>query len=343
MVFAFLPVLIMTLLAIRQIRWSGTASAMVIPMVLAAMWLILSHHAPRWRAISAWAVLLLATLPTSAAIFFRVMDAQERGNMVDQSIVPSVVTRDICQRLAATAPGKRLVVLASPSTSTEIIYYGGAKALGTLYWENLEGLRKAAEIYSLRDENEALRRIQELGVTHILLFSWDSFGQRYVRLQRGLGKDDEARDGFIPALLEGTRPQPTWLTPLYYPLPEEYKLGNDQWVRIYAIAPGQSRAEWFHGVAIYQLDAGKEDLAERSLREAIALEPDKINSRVALLLLLASQERPHDLATEVRSTLENLHENGRQIIEKAASDLANSNQPSAAASLQKALAELDKP
>jgi hypothetical protein len=96
-------------------------------------------------------------------------------------------------------------------------------------------------------------------------------------------------------------------------------------------------------VAIYQLDAGKEDLAERSLREAIALEPDKINSRVALLLLLASQERPRDLATEVRSTLENLHENGRQIIEKAASDLANSNQPSAAASLQKALAEHDKP
>ena len=343
LIFASLPVLVMTLLAIRQIRWSGTASAMVIPMVLVAMWLILSHPAPRWRAISAWAVLLLATLPTSAAIVFRVMDAQERGNMVDQSIVPSVVTRDICQRLAATAPRKRLVVLASPSTSTEIIYYGGAKAVGTLYWENLEGLRKAAEIYSLRDENEVLRRIQELGVTHILLFSWDSFGQRYVRLQRGLGKDDEARDGFIPALLEGTRPQPTWLTPLYYPLPEEYKLGDDQWVRIYAVAPGQSHAEWFHGVAIYQLDAGKEDLAERSLREAIALEPDKINSRIALLLLLASQERPHDLATEVRSTLENLHENGRRIIEKAASDLSNSNQPLAAASLQKALVEHGKP
>ena len=343
LVFASLPVLIMTLLAIRQIRWSGTASAMVIPMVLAAMWLILSKPAPNWRVISAWALLLLATLPTSAAVVFRVMDAQERGNMVDQSIVPSVVTRDICQRLAATAPGKRLVVLASPSTSTEIIYYGGAKALGTLYWENLEGLRKAADIYSLRDENEALRRIQELGVTHILLFSWDSFGQRYVRLQRGLGKDDEARDGFIPALLEGTRQQPTWLTPLYYPIPKEYKLGDDQWVRIYAVDPGQSRADWFHGVAIYQLDAGKEDLAERSLREAIALEPDKINSRVALLLLLASQERPHDLATEVQSTLENLHENGRRIIEKAASDLSNSNQPSAAAALQKALAEQDKP
>ena len=343
LVFASLPVLVMTLLAIRQIRWSGTASAMVMPMVLAAIWLILSQPASNWRAISAWAVLLLATLPTSAAIVFRVMDAQERGNMVDQSIVPSVVTRDICQRLAATAPGKRLVVLASPSTSTEIIYYGGAKALGTLYWENLEGLRKAAEIYSLRDEDEALRRIQELGVTHIILFSWDSFGQRYVRLQRGLGKDDEARDGFIPALLEGTRQQPTWLTPLYYPIPKEYKLGDEQWVRIYAVDPGQSRAEWFHGVAIYQIDAGKEDLAERSLREAIALEPDKINSRVALLLLLASQERPHDLATEVRSALDNLHENGRRIIEKAASDLSNSNQPSAAAALQKALAEQGKP
>lgn len=341
--FSALPVLVMTLLAIRQIRWSGTAAAMLMPMVLSAVWIVYSSQTPRWRLVSIWTALFLATLPTTIAIAFRAMDIRDRGNMVDQSIVPSVITRDICQRLAATAPGKRLVVLASPSTSTEIIYYGGAKALGTLYWENLEGLRKAADIYSLRDEDEALRRIQELGVTHILLFSWDSFGQRYVRLQRGLGKDDEARDGFIPALLEGTRQQPTWLTPLFYPIPKDYKLGDDQWARIYAVAPGQSRAEWFHGVAIYQLDAGKEDLAERSLREAIALEPNKINSRVALLLLLASQERPHDLATEVRSTLENLHENGRRIIEKAASDLTNSNQLLPAAALQKALAEHNKP
>jgi hypothetical protein len=342
LVFASLPVLVMTLLAIRQIRWSGTASAMVIPMVLAAMWLIFSQPAPRWRAISAWAVLLLATLPTSVAIIFRVMDAQDRGNMVDQSIVPSVITRDICQRLAATSSGKRLVVLASPSTSTEIIYYGGAKAVGTLYWENLEGLRKAAEIYSLRDENEVLRRIQEFGVTHILLFSWDSFGQRYVRLQRGLGKDDEARDGFIPALLEGTRPQPTWLTPLYYPLPEEYKLGNDQWVRIYAVAPGQSRAEWFHGIAIYQLDAGKEDLAERSLREAVALEPGKVDSRIALLLLLATQQRPAELAAEVQSALKNMGVNGHNLIQQAALDLAKSNQNSAADALLKALSDNHK-
>jgi tetratricopeptide (TPR) repeat protein len=211
-----------------------------------------------------------------------------------------------------------------------------------LYWENLEGLRKAAAIYSLRDENEALNRIQELGVTHILLFSWDSFGQRYVRLQRGLGKDDEARDGFIPALLEGTRPQPAWLTPLYYPLPKEYKLGDDQWVRIYAVAPGQSRAEWFHGVAIYQLDAGKEDLAERSLREALTLEPGKVNSRIALLLLLATQQRPAELAAEVQSALKNIGANAHKLIQQAAVDLAKSNQTSAADALQKALSDNEK-
>ncbi len=342
LVFASLPVLVMTLLAMRQIRWSGTASAMVIPMVLVAMKLILSHPAPRWRTVSAWIVLLLATLPTSVGTAFRAIDALERGNTVDQSIVPSVITRDVCHRLAAASPGKRLVILASPSTSTEIVYYGGAKAVGTLYWENLEGLRKAAAIYSLRDENEALHRIQELGVTHILLFSWDSFGQRYVRLQRGLGKDDEARDGFIPALLEGTRPQPAWLTPLYYPLPKEYKLGDDQWVRIYAVAPGQSRAEWFHGVAIYQLDAGKEDLAERSLREALTLEPGKVNSRIALLLLLATQQRPAELAAEVQSALKNIGANAHKLIQQAAVDLAMSNQTSAADALQKALSNNEK-
>lgn len=335
--FAALPALVMTLLAIRQIRWSGTASAMVVPVVLTAVWLASSAQLARWRGISIGAVLVLATLPTSLAIALRAMDARDRGNTVDQSIVPSVITRDICHRLVAASPGQRLTVLASPSTSTEIVYYGGAKALGTLYWENLEGLRKAAEIYSVQDENEALRRVKELGVTHILLFSWDSFGQRYVRLQRGLGKNDEARDGFIPALLEGTRPQPVWLTPLYYPLPKEYKLGPEEWVRIYAVHPNQSRAEWFHGVALYQLDVGKEDLAERSLREALVLEPSKVDSQMALLLLLATQNRPEDLSAEVHSALKNLPENARERIQQAAQELSNANQPTAADALKKAL------
>lgn len=342
LLFASLPALVMTLLAIRQIRWSGTASAMLIPLVLTSLWCLAQTRPARWRLILVWVILAASTLPTTASLAFRTFDMFEKGNSVDQSIVPSVITRDICQRISASMPGKQPVVLASPSTSTEIIYYGGAKAIGTLYWENLEGLRKAAEIYSLKDENEALRRIQELGVTHILLFSWDSFGQRYVRLQRGLGKDDEARDGFIPALLEGTRPQPTWLTPLYYPIPKEYKLGDDQWVRIYSVAPGQSKADWFHGIAIYQLDAGKEDLAERSLREALALEPGKVDSRIALLLLLATQQRPAELAAEVQSALKNMGVNGHNLIQQAALDLAKSNQNSAADALLKALSDNDK-
>lgn len=156
-------------------------------------------------------------------------------------------------------------------------------------------------------------------------------------MQRGLGKDDEARDGFIPALLEGTRSQPTWLTPLYYPIPKEYKLGDDQWVRIYAVAPNQSKADWLHGVALYQLDAGKEDLAERSLREAIALNPSKSDSRIALLVLLATQNRPTDLSAEVQSALGNLSGTPRKLIEGAAKDLANAGQNAASAALQKAL------
>ncbi len=335
--FVALPALVMTLLAIRQIRWSGTASAMVFPVVLTAVWIVFSARCTRWRRISLGLALFLSSLPTSVAVALRAWDAHERGNTVDQSIIPSVITRDICHRLAAASPGQRLTVLASPSTSTEIVYYGGAKALGTLYWENLAGLRKAAEIYSLQDENEALRRIKELGVTHILLFSWDSFGQRYVRLQRGLGKNDEARDGFIPALLEGTRPQPVWLTPLYYPLPKEYKMGDAEWVRIYAVHPDQSRAEWFHGVALYQLDVGKEDLAERSLREALALEPAKVDSRMALLLLLATQNRPDDLSAEVSLALKNLPENAREKIQQAAQDLSDANQSSASEALMTAL------
>jgi len=339
MLFAATPMIFMTMLAFRQIRWSGTAAALVIPLVLTSLWGLgsLAKGRYQWRLVTAWGILILATIPTAVTLAMRFFDTRDKGNMVEKAIVPSVLTRDICHRLAAASPDRRLVILASPSTSTEIIYYGGAKAIGTLYWENLAGLRNAAEIYAATNEADALRKIEELGITHILLFSWDSFGQRYVRLQRGLGKDDEARDGFIPALLEGTRAQPTWLTPLFYPIPKEYEIGEDQWVRIYKVDLNQSRARWLYGVGLYQLDAGKEDLAERSFRESLSLEPDKLEPQLALLMLLAAQNHPDQLRLEVQNVLRRLGNNARNMIEQAASNLLNNGQPSASSALKNAL------
>jgi len=327
-VFAAVPAVVMTALAFHQIRWSGVAAAMTIPLIMACFASLHSQRspAPRWRRAAAWMILMLAAATSPATVWMRYEDGIGSENMVDKSQAPSVLTRDICQRIAASASGTRPVILASPSSSTDIIYYGGAKGIGTLYWENLAGLEAGAKIYSAKKDTEALALIRKLGITHIILFSWDSFGQRYVRLDRGLGRDDEARDGFIAALLEGTRPQPVWLNPLFYPIPAEYKLGDDQWVRIYQVAPDQTRAHWFYHVGIYQLDVGKPELALRSFRESVALEPKQRDPWLAIIMLVASQGDTAALGRDIHSMKNALGTEGEKVLADAALQMRKAGQ-----------------
>lgn len=338
-VFTAVPALVMTGLALNQVRWSGVAAAMTVPVVMACFAALQDRAgAPaQWRRIAAWSILLLAAAAAPASLWMRYTDSTGAERTVDKSQVPSVLTRDICHRIAASAGGKRPVVLASPSSSTDVIYYGGAKGIGTLYWENIAGLQAGARIYSTRDEQTALSLVKKHGITHMVFFSWDSFGQRYVRLDRGLGKEDEARDGFVAGLLEGTRPQPTWLNPLWYPVPEEYQLGDDQWVRIYEVAPDQGRAQWLYRVGVYQLDAGKPDLAERSFRESLALDRQQIPARLALLMLLAASGDAEGVETEAAALVQTDPQNGGPILENAATQLESSGQDREAALLRAGL------
>lgn len=338
-VFAAMPAMVMTALAFHQIRWSGAAAALTIPLVIVCFSALQDSRAMAalWRRIIAWCLLALAASVAPASQWMRFVDHLESEIMVDKSQVPSVLTRDICQRIAAASGQNRPVILASPSSSTEVIYYGGAKGIGTLYWENLAGLQAGARIYSVKDEQSALSLIKKHGITHLVFFSWDSFGQRYARLDRGLGKEDEARDGFVAGLLEGTRPQPTWLNPLWYPIPKEYELGDDQWVRIYAVAPDQTRSQWLYQVGIYQLDAGKLDLAERSFRESLALESQQSAPRIALIMLLASKGDAAAIKEQTQLFLKAGPRNAAQLLEEAAAQLEKAGQTSEAALVRSGL------
>ena len=322
-IFAALPASVMTALAFGQIRWSGVAAAVTIPLVMVSFSALHdpASRAALWRRIVAWGLLAMAATFAPAALSLRYIEQIGLENTVDKSQAPSALTRDVCHRIAVAASGRRPVILASPSCSTELIYYGGAKGIGTLYWENLPGLQTGARIYSVKDEQTALSLIKQHGITHLVFFSWDSFGQRYARLDRGLGKEDEARDGFIAGLLEGTRPQPVWLKPLWYPIPPEYELGDDQWVRIYEVVPGQTRAQWLYHVGVYQLDAGKTDLAGQSFRESLVLDGDQTASRLGLLMLAAARGADPEVSEHAAALLRTDPDQGPRILENAAVQL----------------------
>ena len=338
-VFAALPAAVMTALAFHQIRWSGVAAALTIPLVMVSLFALHdpAARAALWRRVTAWGVLAAAAALAPLALWLRYAEQIGLENTVEKSQAPSALTRDVCHRIAAAAGGRRPVILASPSCSTEMIYYGGAKGIGTLYWENLPGLQTGARIYSVKDEEAAFSLIKQHGITHLVFFSWDSFGQRYARLDRGLGREDEARDGFVAGLLEGTRPQPVWLNPLWYPVPPEYELGDDHWVRIYEVVPGQTRAQWLYHVGVYQLDAGKTDLAGQSFRESLVLDGDQTASRLGLLMLAAAGGADPEVSEHAAALLRTDPDQGPRILENAAVQLEGAGLTGQAALVRAAL------
>jgi hypothetical protein len=75
-----------------------------------------------------------------------------------------------------------VALLADPNASAGISYYGRFQSLGTLFWENVAGLRASAAILCAGTDDEALRLLSERGVTHLAISSTGLFLGEYCRL-----------------------------------------------------------------------------------------------------------------------------------------------------------------
>ncbi len=291
LLFSLGPALVVQILSISQVRWTGNASALwVVTIIIISLIVRESATLRRGWKVAALALLLIAAgaHPTQS-IFAAISTAHNEGT-VEREFLPAILTHDISLRINRSYPNSHPRILSGPTSSTEFAYYGGDEVLGTLYWENRPGLEAAADIYAATSEAEFKGLLLKRGITHLVMFSWDSFAQSYVRLHRGLGRTTEARDGCLASYLEGTRPQPIWLRPLYYPVPAAYQM-KDAWVRIYQVVPDQTPAQWHLHVGMYQLDAGRMDLAEKSFRESLKLDPTSAETRVTMATVLIEDRK----------------------------------------------------
>src|SRR5581483_11249045 len=94
-------------------------------------------------------------------------EAEVAKRVVSPKDATGALMRDVAAVLRASQPTGDIVVLASPHASTSVGYYGRFKTLGTLYWENIDGLKKAASIFAAQSDAEAARLLRQYGVTHI--------------------------------------------------------------------------------------------------------------------------------------------------------------------------------
>ncbi len=196
-----------------------------------------------------------------------------------------LATRDVSRRLRARLGAERGTIVAAPTTSSWMTYFGGFRSLGTLYWENVDGITATASILGAlpsgdRSAADSAHTLSEhYGVTHFVFFSWNPFGVDYARLAtgqrapvRGESADPAAlKDTFVLQLLNERR-IPQWLRPLPYRLPSYPALQQD-WIRIFEVVPDQSADEAMVRLAQYHLALDEGPAAATALNAVLDRHP----------------------------------------------------------------------
>jgi len=196
-------------LALFQLRWWSTFDALVLALAAAsaaaagpsrARWAL---SAPLAAALAA-GVVALVPAPSSASSDFKFTRAEVEG----------LYERALAQWIADRAGPDGATVLVPPLRTSSFCFYGGLRGLGTQNWENREGLSAVFRIVNSTrpDETEAL--VNQRGVTHIVVPSWDTDLDDFARM--GL---KQPTDSFIYALHKTDGGIFNWLRPLPYSQP----------------------------------------------------------------------------------------------------------------------------
>lgn len=250
-------------MALFEFRWWLNAAAAEL-VLMVAVWTSLASNRSRASRSVALAVCILAGLLVFTRIHGIVRNVSESAVTPADAMQP--IYRDAASAIRNTRPESSVVLLSSPNASTSITYFGRFKAIGTLYWEDVDGLRAAAKILTSSSDDQARVLLQARGITHIALFSRDNFVQEYLEL---LGEPDQpvkvART-FGYRLLSNGSPPP-WLRPIGLRLPGAAEPGLT--ARIYQIVPEQNELEARWNLGIARLVEGDTMTAESTFLEAI--------------------------------------------------------------------------
>ncbi len=222
--FATLIVAALTVMAWWQARWllNAAGPSIVLLLVVLAGTTVTFRPGARWAV--ALALLGLFFVP-NAVRRYASASSQVTARRIAPQDAANALSRDLAAALRISQPQGDIVLLASPNASTGIGYYGRFKTLGTLFWENSEGLKSAAKIMSAVSDEEAAALLRAHGVTHIAIVSEENFIAQYFRLLHPTATKAEVGQCFGMRLMRGES-APPWLQMLPYEIPGDLKALN---------------------------------------------------------------------------------------------------------------------
>jgi hypothetical protein len=298
-----------------QNRWLLTAGGPLLVLAIAAV-VVLASRFQRWqRAMLFLAVIAGICLP-GPWILMRERRHVEQVRDVQMGETVQLLYRDIADALVKAGAGEKAVVLADPNTSVGVGYYGDLATVGTLYWENRDGLKAAADILCARDDAEAAALVHARGITHVALVSTNDFLAEYDHALTGVAPTEKKDALFGYRLLYEDR-VPVWLRPLEYSVPAPLvPLGFK--VVLFAVDFEASPAIAHERIGRHQFLQGKPGLAEASLMASLAADSTRPTPWLLEGRLLLSSGHLQEAYHFIRGGIERSPEADRAAMFKAA-------------------------
>jgi tetratricopeptide (TPR) repeat protein len=258
------------LLSCWEVRWWLATSGVILCLTLAIIGSVAANRsiAVQWAIIGAVSAVLL---PAGAVEGIRAMRAHVQERSVEGPDVLEPLYRDIAATLRVTQPTGEIVLLSNPDASAGIGYYGRYKTIGTLYWENTEGLKAAAAIFSAERDDEARELMRARGITHLAMISKANYLEHYFRLLRPGARPQDIEKTFGHRLLV-QHVVPSWLRAIPYRIPSEMAL-PDVSVLLLQVVPEQNEFDARWSLATAEVLMGAAEKAELNFQRAIGLVP----------------------------------------------------------------------
>ena len=298
LIFLIAPVFVVTILQFIQVRWgmlNGPTYIALGALVIPQLWRLLPATLP-WRAagtVGLLGALYLFSVDTVNGMLMPFWNQyNSKQNMqVSSGQILALLHRDMAKAILQNANGKPVVVLSSPNSSCLLATLGGFKTLGTLYWENGEGMKKAANTLNAQSDAEALALIQKYGITHISLMTWENFIGPYFGILYPNPVPGKSLENSFAQRALFKKILPRWVRPIPYPKNFLTKaLSQD--VLLLEVVPNQTQDEAeFHLARFARISEGNPVAAEILLKSILDRSPNSNAVRMELGDLYVDQNR----------------------------------------------------
>jgi len=268
------PVVAALAIAIHQIRWWNTLDLALLALLAASA--ATARSATSRRACLLWCALLGAPFFVGAIETTPPQTSYSEADFkFTRPEIEGLYERALSHWIADHAGPAGATLLVPPFRTSSFCFYGNLRGLGTQNWENRDGLSAIFRIVNSTRPDETLALVNQRGVTHIVVPSWDTDLDEFARM--GL---KQPMDSFIFALHQTDGGIFNWLRALPYSLPPVSGF-KDQSVLVLAVTEETDPATLRSRLVEYLVEMHQIDAAAYSSR-ALLRYPADLGALVAL-------------------------------------------------------------